>query len=690
MINFLFIAGSLLYSGYKVYTAEKNHTRKRPEPAAQPLPAVLLTAETETETETDNETSQSGYSEQELDHYLKVTGFALTTAGLGVVVAPVFSLPAFLSLVYLEIPLFKTALRNLLVERRVESNSVDAITTVAALGSGYYVLSGIGNLIYFYGYKSIARTEAHTRQTIQSILQQAPQQVWLAGEDDVEIEVPIEAIKAGDVIVLQAGDFVPIDGVVIRGTATCNQQVLTGESRPIEKFAGEPLFASSTVVSGKVYVEVAKAGHETTAAAIQSIIDRTQNFTAGVEAKAVQHANDLAVPTLLIGGATLVTLGPATAISALNCNMADINRLGGPLGVINYLDLVGQAGILVKDGRSLELLSTVDTVVFDKTGTLTLDVPHVAQVHVLGNSAEDELLLLAAAAEHKLSHPIARAIVQETRRRGIEVPSMANACYAMGFGTRVEVDGREVHVGSARFMHHEGILVPRREALLAIEGTADRHGHSLVYVAIDREVHGLIELHATLRPEMAEVIGQLRALDLDIVIISGDNIGPTRYLAEQLGVEHYHANVLPDQKARLIDELRSRGQSVCFVGDGINDSIALKTANVSISLHGASSAALDTAGIVLMRPSLRQLLPLFSYAQELERQRRIGVATTAVPGAVALAGVFFFGFGLHATLLLYVGSGVAAMTNAMWPRFVHRAPAALEFSDQKVGAGETA
>jgi Cu2+-exporting ATPase len=322
-------------------------------------------------------------------------------------------------------------------------------------------------------------------------------------------------------------------------------------------------------------------------------------------------------------------------------------------------------GILVKDGRSLELLHTIDTVVFDKTGTLTLEQPEVAQVHVCGDFSADDVLLYATAAEHRQSHPIAQAILAAAQARDLPWPNSDETRYEVGYGVQVRVDGHLVRVGSERFMAHEGLALP--PALVAVQQRCAAVGHSLVFVAVDGALAGALELQPTPHPEAQAVITELQQQGLTLYILSGDQAEPTRHLAERLGIEHYFANVLPTEKARFVEQLQQQGRAVCFVGDGINDAIALKRANVSISLRGATTIATDTAQIVLMEQSLRQLPLLFDLAHRLEGNLLTSFGLSVGTGVVILGGVFAFHMGVGAA----VGFGAVALLgivgNAMTP-----------------------
>ena len=335
---------------------------------------------------------------------------------------------------------------------------------------------------------------------------------------------------------------------------------------------------------------------------------------------------------------------------------------------------------MIKDGRSLELLKQVDTVIFDKTGTLTLEQPQIETIHVAeeletGVSA-DTVLSVAAAAEQRQHHPIAKAILSAAEERGLPLPVISDAHYEVGYGLRVSLENENastlssdtptlVRVGSMRFMEMESLNIP--DELMTAEAAGHELGHSFVMVAIGDQLVGAIELRPTIRPGTREVIEALHQRNLKTAIISGDQEAPTRALAGELGIERYFANVLPEEKAAFVAQLQEEGQTVCFVGDGINDAIALKKAEVSVSLRGATTIATDMAQIVLMDQSLQHLPTIFDLSHKLERDLKVSFGLLTVPCCFVIGGVFLFHAGLLLSSAVYNATFVASIANAMRP-----------------------
>ena len=607
----------------------------------------------------------SADAEQAVERNLTIAKVAMGLSAVGALAYSPLNLLSVPLTLYGALDLFEDGYNGLVHERRFKASILDAITVLGTLASGYFFAGALANWLYYSGVKIVQRTKDKSRQTLSQVFVVQPRTVWLWQGDGVEIETAFDALQAGQHVVIRAGECIPVDGEIVEGVAGIDQRMLTGESQPVEKAAGERVFAATLVLSGRIVVRVEEKGTATVAAQIGQMLHRTVDFKSTVELRSVELSNRLALPTLGLGGVTWLALGLPSAIALVGANFSEVLRVASPLGLLNFLNLATRQGILIKDGRSLELLDEIDTVVFDKTGTLTLEQPVVDRVYAFGEWDEDTLLAYAAAAEAHQTHPVASAIREAAQARKLDLPAIEEGCYALGYGVTVDCQGLQVHVGSARFMAREGVGLPAMAQTLQAQCHAE--GHSLVYVALGGQLAGLIELHAALRPEARSIVERLKARHLEVCIISGDQEAPTRRLAEALGIVRYFAEVLPADKAEYVDSLQREGRKVCFVGDGINDAIALKMATVSISLSGASTAATDTAQIILMDKSLNQLDRVFALSQELNTNLNTTVVTTLAPGIICAGGVLFLHWKILSTVLMYSLSLLAGVTNAMLP-----------------------
>jgi heavy metal translocating P-type ATPase len=603
---------------------------------------------------------------------------AICSASLPLAAVAQFALPPLLPvasavLLYTTLPSFKGAWRVVSKERRLGVDVLDSIVVLACIGTMQVLPGAILSWCLSFGRHLVKRTEDNSKKLLIGAFGKQPRHCWLL-RDGQELQVALDRLQMGDIVVVHTGEVVPVDGIIADGLAMIDQHALTGESTPAEKGIGDRVFASTVMVAGKMHVAVEKSGNDTATAKIAQILHDTAGYKLASQHKGEKLADKAVIPTLAIGTVALATMGPQGAAAVLNSDMGTGIRMAAPLAMLSTLALCAQRGILVKDGRALDLLCEVDTVLFDKTGTLTRERPEVGRVIAVNGHDPRRVLQYAAAAEQRFHHPIAQAILQRAADEGLELPDTDGTQYKVGYGITVGIDGHLVRVGSRRFVELEGLGLDG-EIAEALDD-AHREGHTMVMVAVNGELGGAIELRASVRPEVPAIIRGLRSRGIKhIAIISGDHEAPTRQLAEQLGMDRYFAQVLPADKASYVEQLQREGRKVCFVGDGINDAIALKKANVSVSLRGATSIATDTAHVVFMEQSLGKLCELRDMARDLERNVRTSWGLILAPNILCIAGVFTMGFGISMSVLTNNVAALAALANGIRPM---RKVAALE------------
>src|SRR5262249_28813104 len=306
----------------------------------------------------------------------------------------------------------------------------------------------------------VRRTEDNSKKLLLGAFGKQARYVWLV-KDGIEIEVPLDRLDKGEVVAVHHGAMVPVDGIIVEGLTMIDQHALTGESVPVEKGVGDRVFASTVMVAGKVHVAVEKSGSETASAKIAQILSDSAGYKLASQHKGERLADKAVVPTLCLGGLALTTLGPPGAVAVVNSDLGTGIRMAAPLAMLSTLALCAQKGVLVKDGRALDLLCEVDTVLFDKTGTLTRERPEVGQVIAVNGFRPSQILRLAAAAERRFHHPVALAILQKATEQGLHLPLTDTTQYKVGYGITVGIDGHRVRVGSRRFMELEGVPLPR-------------------------------------------------------------------------------------------------------------------------------------------------------------------------------------------------------------------------------------
>ena len=423
------------------------------------------------------------------------------------------------------------------------------------------------------------------RTQISGLLSLDQRYVWLV-DGEVERKVPIEQVKAGDVIAAHTGEKIVIDGRVIRGDAAINQASITGESNPAMKHKGSPVYAGSVVEAGELIISVEKVGKDTSLAHIVHLVEEAQTRKAPVQNFADQMANFL-VPISFLGAAIVygATRDWQRVLNLLFIDFSCGLKLSTATAISAAIGAAAKRGILVKGGNYIEALAETDTVVLDKTGTLTIGVPQIAFVKTASGVTEKEAVLLAASAEMHSVHPLAVAIQKYVKEHEWQTPHHKSSKTIVARGMQAEVPdfdgfkGGVVRVGSKKFLCESGV----KDAEQLDTGLI---GKNLLYVARNDELIGVIGIEDPIRPKMKKTLNQMRRYGIDeIVMLTGDSKAVAQEVARSMDIDSYHAEILPEDKSSYVNKLKQRG-TVMMVGDGINDAPALAFADVGVSLGG--------------------------------------------------------------------------------------------------------
>lgn len=598
-------------------------------------------------------------------HYVKMSGLTIGIATIRNFYPPLtlISLAAF---TYTAIPYIRQTETSLIKNKKIDGYVLYFLADTIMLGLGAYASASIGIGMLHLAKYILSNAKEKSKEKVVSVFSHQSDNVWIL-KKGVEVQVPIDSVRKGDILIVHTGDIIPVDGIVTDGIAAIDQRVLTGESQPADKSADDKVFASTIVMSGRISICIEKSGQETTVAKIGDIINNSIDFKSSHELKGEKWADSYNAPILLLALMSGPFLGHVGIVGILYSHIANTIRVVAPLGTLKHLDLAINNGMLVKDGRVLEDIKDVDTIIFDKTGTLTQDLPKVGRI-ILSDShySKDEILYYAAAAEYKSEHPIAKAILKKAEDKNIILPKIDDLSYKIGYGITVNIDGKTIHIGSIRFMQMENIKINKNmndkmEKAFAM-------GHSIIMLAIDSKLQGIFVMHATVRPEVQNVINILRQNGIKyMAIVSGDHERPTKALAKSLGMDSYYYEILPENKAEIVENLQKEGKKVAVVGDGVNDAIAMQKADVSISLSGATTIATDVAQVILMDGSLARLPDLFELSMKLDKNLSRSLILNLIPNAIALNGVLFFHFGMLTTILVSQSALVFGGINALFP-----------------------
>ena len=495
-----------------------------------------------------------------------------------------------------------------LAKGRLEVPVLDAAAITAAMlrgdvntASSVMFLLKIGDILEEWTHKKSVADLAST-------LSLNVDKVW-AVKDGTEVLVPVRSMEVGDEFVVRMGSMIPLDGVVVRGEAMINQASITGESMPVRKTEGAYIYAGTVVDEGEICVRTAKISGTGRYDRIAQMIEVSEKLKSASESRA-SHLADRLVP-YSFGGTVLTWLLTGDITRTMSILMVDFScalKLAMPLSFLAAMREAGKHGITVKGGKFLEAVASADTVIFDKTGTLTYASPRVAKVITFDGGDENEMLRLAACLEEHYPHSMANAVVDEAQRRGlVHEERHSRVEYIVAHGIASTVTGDKVVIGSRHFvLEDEGVAVPDDADIDALPAE-----YSHLYLAIGGRLAAVICIEDPLRAEAADVVKKLHALGITkVCMMTGDNERTARAIADSVGVDEYHAEVLPEDKAAFVRAEHEAGRKVIMVGDGVNDSPALSEADAGIAIAEGAAIAREVADITVSSEDLAMLLTL--------------------------------------------------------------------------------
>ncbi len=436
--------------------------------------------------------------------------------------------------------------------------------------------------------------------------------LWLVGEDGTEEPCSALEIKKGDKIKVHMGDIIPVDGKVVDGEAMVNEASMTGEPLAVHKRAGKTVHAGTVIEEGNIIVEVYSINKETRLNKIIDLIENSEELKADAQSKAEELADSIVPYSFLATALTYLFTGNAKrALSVLMVDFSCAIKLTTPLSIISAMREASDNRMMVKGGKFLESYATADTIVFDKTGTLTNASPKVVHVFPMTKRySREDILRMAACIEEHFAHSIATAIVKHAEEEGIKhEEDHSEVEYIVAHGIATTYDDKRVVIGSRHFLFDdEGIKINKTQEKKIKKEVQE---HSVVYMAIDGKLEGLICIDDPVREEAKDVIDELKGLGIEnIIMLTGDSESAAQSSAKALGITQYRSQVLPEDKSRIVEELKDEGKTVIMVGDGINDSPALAAADVSVSMKHSSDIAREVADISLLSDDLYDLVTL--------------------------------------------------------------------------------
>jgi Cu+-exporting ATPase len=489
----------------------------------------------------------------------------------------------------------------------------------------YFEAAAVITALVLLGQVLELRARSRTNTAIQMLLSLAPNVARIVRNDGTEEDIPLEQVQPGDTLRIRPGEKVPVDGTVVDGESNVDESMVTGEPIPVAKSTGEKLIGATINGTGSLLMRAEKVGSDTLLAQIVNMVAQAQRSRAPIQ-KLADVVASYFVPAV-VGTAVVAFIawwvwGPEPRLAHAVVNAVAVLIIACPcaLGLATPISIMvgtgrgAMAGILVKNAEALELLEKVDTLVVDKTGTLTEGKPKLVAVQAEAGFTDDEILRIAASLERASEHPLAEAIVRGAEEKGIELVKANNFQSVTGKGVTGEVDGYTVAAGSVKLLESLGI----NAGDLSQQAEKQRvEGRTVMLIAINGKAAGLIGVADPIKDSTAEAIRDLHAEGIKIVMLTGDSQTTAKAVADKLGIDEVHAEVLPEQKAEMIKKLQADGSVVAMAGDGINDAPALAQAQVGIAMGTGTDVAIESAGVTLIKGDLRGIV----------RARRLSRAT---------------------------------------------------------------
>jgi P-type Cu+ transporter len=550
-----------------------------------------------------------------------------------------------------------------------------------AVNGLYFETAGVIITLILLGKSLEAVTKGRTSESIKKLMGLQPKTATVIqgeGAEGAEMELPIEEVEEGDLLLVRPGERVPVDGVIVSGRTSVDESMLTGESIPAEKGPGDKVVGASVNRNGSIRFRATEVGADTVLARIVKLVEDAQGSKAPI-ARMADVVSGYFVPIvfavalasagawLLAGQGAVFALTVFVAVLTIACPCA--LGLATPTAIMVGTGRGAELGVLIKSGAALETAHKVDTIIFDKTGTLTKGRPEVTDIVPAGGFVEDELVSLAASAEKASEHPLGEAVVRAAEARGAPIMEVSEFEAMPGLGIEARVDGRAVLAGNAKFMASRGI------ELGAASGEADRlagQGKTPMFVAVDGRHAGIVAVADVLKESSAGAVAALRRMGIEVAMITGDSRGTAEAIARAAGIDAVLAEVLPKDKAEEVKKLQAEGRVVAMVGDGINDAPALAQADVGIAIGSGTDVAMESADIVLMRSDLRDVPTALLLSKRVIRNIKqnlfwaFGYNVLGIPVAAGL--LYAFGGPLLNPILAAAAmslSSVSVLTNAL-------------------------
>lgn len=552
---------------------------------------------------------------------------------------------------------------------RMKAFSIELLITIAVVGALYiqeYNESSVVTFLFLFGAYLEARTLEKTRSSLKALVDMAPQEAIVIREGQ-SFTIPVEDVVIGDRVVIRSGGKVPVDGSITSGKASLIEAAVTGESMPASKKADDKVFSGTIVDSGYIEIVAEKVGDDTTFAKIIELVEEAQDTKSKTEKFLDRFAN-IYTPAVVVLSIIVyvITRNLHLAITFLVVACPGALVIGAPVSNVAGIGNGARNGVLVKGGEVMDKLSRVDTVVFDKTGTLTRGKPEVTDIITFQDYDATELLRLVAEAETISEHHLGQTIVKEAKARKLHLQAdLANGEVIKGNGIRANVEGHILAIGNWKLMDAENINIPNEVLDYALN--REKKGNTAVFAAIDGKVSGIFSIADQIREDAPRALAELRKNGIrKIVMLTGDNKHTAQLVADELGLDEFHAELLPENKVEYVKKLKAEGHVVAMAGDGINDAPAIATADIGLAMgEGGTDVSMETADVVLMADKLMQFSHAYSLSKATIRNMKQNTFFAVAIVFILLAGVLSGNVHLASGMFVHEASIIIVILNAM-------------------------
>ena len=546
-----------------------------------------------------------------------------------------------------------------IVHRKITVNVFVTVALVATVAVGEFRAAAIIVFIMAVAGALETYTLDKTRRSIRNLLDLTPKTATIR-RDEAEATIPVNEVQIGDTVVVRPGGRIPVDGIVVAGQSCVNQAPITGESMPVEKFKGSEVFGGTLNEAGRLEIRTAKVGRDTTLAKIVHLVEQAQGTKAPIQNLADRFTTWFLPTVLILAAIAFFASGDVkVAVSVLLVACPCAFAIATPTAVTAGISNMARRAVLIKGGIFLELAQKIDVLLVDKTGTFTFGKPKVVDVIAFDGISEEEVLRLAAIAEKYSEHPLAKSVIACAKERGIEAPDPTEFNIEVGMGVTARSDGKKILVGKNKFLQEKGVCVAEYIEYAISEQT--EQGRTVILVANDMKPVGLIAIADEIRPETRRAIASLKAMCIkNIIMLTGDNHKAAKAVAEEIGVDDFKAELLPEQKLQFVENLQKEGNIVGMIGDGINDAPALALADVGIAMGAAGTdVAVETADVTLMNDDLSRVVNFMDMSRKVLLRIKLNISFSIMYNII---GFILAGFGMLTPVLAVIFQEAGCIT----------------------------